>query len=32
MVELRDPRRLAVAGCSALLADGLTHLGVVLDV
>lgn len=32
MVELRDPRRLAVAECSALLVEGLTHLGVVLDV
>lgn len=31
MVELRDPRRLALAECSALLVEGLAHLGVVLD-
>ncbi len=31
-VELRDPLRLAVAECSALLVEGLTHLGVALDV
>lgn len=32
MVELRDPRRLTVGECSALLLEGLTHVGVVLDI
>ncbi|WP_263118601.1 NUDIX domain-containing protein [Cellulomonas fimi] len=31
MVELHGPRWLAAAECSALLVEGLTHLGVMLD-